>query len=54
MRNAFMAGTLTRRDSGHRGYLSLRRLAFAGYALAHIGFEEPPGRYSSISTSLWD
>ena len=44
MRNAFMAGTLVAVTAGIVGYfVVLRRLAFAGHALAHIGFAGATG-----------
>jgi zinc/manganese transport system permease protein len=44
MRHAFMAGTLVAVTAGVVGYfVVLRRLAFAGHALAHIGFAGATG-----------
>jgi zinc/manganese transport system permease protein len=44
MRNAFFAGTLVAIVAGAVGYfVVLRRLAFAGHALAHIGFAGATG-----------
>ena len=44
MRHAFMAGTLVAIVAGVMGYfVVLRRLAFAGHALAHIGFAGATG-----------
>jgi zinc/manganese transport system permease protein len=44
MRNAFLAGTLVAIVAGVVGYfVVLRRLAFAGHALAHIGFAGATG-----------
>ena len=44
MRNAFMAGTFVAVTAGIVGYfVVLRRLAFAGHALAHIGFAGATG-----------
>ena len=44
MRNAFIAGTLVAVVAGVMGYfVVLRRLAFAGHALAHIGFAGATG-----------
>jgi zinc/manganese transport system permease protein len=44
MRHAFAAGTLVAVTAGTMGYfVILRRLAFAGHALAHIGFAGATG-----------